>query len=130
MFKIDLETNDISVTRGNSFEICVKPFIEDSNETYIPAAGDSILFSVKGSTGKSYIRKVVSGAECAADGTVVISASPEDTLKIEPFIYYYDIMLIKQDGSAYTFIGKSKFTILDAIGTIKDLEKAVSSNEN
>ncbi|MGN0621117.1 MAG: hypothetical protein ACI4I9_04545 [Porcipelethomonas sp.] len=130
MFKIDPETNDISVTRGNSFEICVKPFIDDSEEAYIPASEDIILFSVKGSTGKSYIKKIIKGSECSSDGTITISVNPEDTLKTEPFIYYYDIMLVKQDGSAYTFIGRSKFTLLDAIGTIADIEKAAGINEN
>jgi hypothetical protein len=130
MFKINSETNNISVTRGNSFELSVKPIIAESEETYVPAANDKILFTVKGSTGKTYVKKLISGTECADDGTITISISPADTLNMKPFVYSYDILLVKQNGEAYTFIDKSDFTLLEAIGTVEDLEENGDVNEN
>lgn len=125
MFSIDEKTKDITVTRGNSFELCVTPYIGSSSTPYIPENGDRIYFTVKGSTGRIYIQKEVRGNRCAEDGTVTFSVYPQDTVKMKPFTYQYDVLLVKPDENAYTFIGLSKFTVLDAAGIPKGLEVEV-----
>lgn len=125
MFFINEKTHDIVLTQGNSCEIDTTPFFEDTEMPIVLGEGDKILFTVKSSNGKIYLKKILTNADYTntEDTSINIILKPEDTVNLQPHKYVYDLLLVYADGRAYTYVDESIFEIKKAVGTIKDLEE-------
>jgi len=64
------------------------------------------------------IKKIFTAENCDTSGNIVITFNPEDTVNLEPGVYYYSIKLRKnvddeRKEEVMTVIPKTKFVILD-----------------
>ena len=115
MIKVNEETMDITITRGDTGKVLVEVKVDD--EHYDPQPGDIVRFSVKKNvfTGKEYkkyidpeplIEKIV------PNDTLVLEIEPGDTKPLDFGLYAYNLELIWADGTVDTFI-KAKFRVTE-----------------
>lgn len=99
---------NISMTRGDSESIRVSL----SNSTFSP--GDKVELTVRREPTHptKLIHKTVTEFE---DGKAVIRIQPEDTGAIPFGSYVYDIQLTRADGTVYTIIKPSTFSVLTEV---------------
>lgn len=102
MFSIDYETNNISLTRGDTLYIQID--LMRNNEPYIMLNGDIIRFAMKQNLtdDECLIKKVLSKE---TDSSVVLHLEPNDTKPL-PFKkrYHYDIEITTETGDVFTFL--------------------------
>lgn len=112
--------SSISLTRGNSADLSISISYDDG-EPYIMSEGDVVCFTVRNSKNQIVLKKVYSDEDMIGDGSVIIEIKPSDTLDLSIGEYKYDVILVTAEGNAYTFIGKARFFLIEAIGTIIDV---------
>lgn len=109
MFKIDTETNIMSITRKDT------AIFDFSLDNYTLGEGDKLTFTVA--------KEVDLPAEEAlinveitqfVDGVATIIIDSKDT-DIEPGTYLYDIQVSTKDGRVDTVIGPAKFKITGGV---------------
>ena len=66
-------------------------------------------------------KEILPSAQDEETGEITIVLSPEDTIRMNPQAYTYDVLLVTASGDAYTFIPRSVFEITLAIGTYTDI---------
>ena len=99
-----MKNNNIDVIQGTSFGISVKINTSDGEE-YPYNSSDVLRFGVKSNIfDDSFLIKCY-----------VFSFEPEDTLKINPDRYFFDIGLQTANGDYFMIIKKSEFNIHSAI---------------
>lgn len=102
----------ISMTRGDTFKAIIRILDEHENE-YTPDSTDRIIFTAKKSYDDS---NVVLEKEIPVD-SMLLHIRPEDTKPLnQPARFVYDIQLLKEDGSVYTFIAKAELRITEEVG--------------
>lgn len=93
---VKINGNNITLTRGNSFEGIVT--IKQGDETYTPAEGDTVRF---------LMRNIYQDDEAVIDKTLnnlTLSLDPKDTEDLPCRTYLYNVKLEQASGDAYTFI--------------------------
>lgn len=100
MLYIDEETNDITLTKGDSLRAEINPLKYKNGDPYVPSPGDTIRFAMKKyfSDKTPLIRKPIDVND------LFLELEPEDTESIRPGMYVYDIELTYADGAVDTFI--------------------------
>lgn len=118
---LTINGTNITLTRGNTAELLILPTNEDGTP-YILEENDKVLFTVKNGIGKEMLQKEISStAQDAETGEITVVLSPEDTIRMNPQAYTYDVLLVTASGDAYTFIPQSAFEITLAVGSKTDL---------
>ena len=107
MFKVDLKTNTIYLTKGDNAEIEVKIYDNSGKQRQI-YADDRLTLTVKksGYDAESFSVEGVDG---------VFSILPEHTKSLATGYYCYDVQLNTFTGKVYTVIPKSNFIIKEEI---------------
>ena len=110
---IDEETNDITMTRGDSLRTIVSMIRGD--EEYVPQDGDSVRFAVKrdllNTTRTAYKDAEPLILKDIPIATMLLSLDPEDTKSLSFGDYAYDIEITYESGIVDTFIeAKLKLT--------------------
>lgn len=126
MFTINSKNYDIELTRGNSAEICVTPFLEETLTPYELQDGDKVLFTVTNNNGsRIYLQKVVTNRDYDDEHNLILKIKPEDTINMKAAAYYVYDLLLKTNDDAYTYVGRSstrkiipKFVLAEAYGDI------------
>lgn len=111
-------SNQIFVRRGNSLPLEITPRDETTEEPYLLAEGDEIIFTVKANTSRGsppLIAKTLTAADYSEDGRLVLPIQPEDTVAMAPADYVYDCAIRFAQGDFITFAGPEKFTVLPAL---------------
>lgn len=119
-----IKGTDIRLTRGNSAALDIIPHNGTPDDPIMLKEGDRVLFTIKSSLGSTILQKALTAADQSEDGSVKLVLAPEDTVCIAPKVYTYDVVLVFENGEAYTFIPRSAFEIVEAVGTYKDMEVA------
>lgn len=118
---LTINDTNITLTRGNTAELLILPTNEDGTP-YFLEENDKVLFTVKNGIGKEMLQKEISStAQDAETGEITVVLSPEDTIRMNPQAYTYDVLLVTASGDAYTFIPRSVFEITLAVGTYTDI---------
>lgn len=118
---LTINDTNITLTRGNTAELLVLPQNEDGTPFFLEE-GDKVLFTVKNRYDKEMLQKeILPSAQDVETGEITIILSPEDTIKMNPQAYTYDVLLVTASGDAYTFIPRSVFEITLAVGTYTDI---------
>lgn len=129
MFNINSTNFNIELTRGNSAEISVTPFIEESLIPYELQDNDKVLFTVKDIGGnKIYLQKILTNINYDEEHNLILKIKPEDTINMQASSSYVYDLLLKTNDDAYTYVGKCntkgiipKFILTEAYGDIDDL---------
>ena len=103
MFKIDLKTNKLSITKGDNAEIVVKVFDSDDIERGV-YDDDTVVLTVRKTADSDVVL-----TKTAIKGT--ISFVPADTKTLSVGSYIYDIQLTTFGGKIYTIVPASYFVI-------------------
>lgn len=108
-----VEGQDLSMVRGDSEAITVS--MRKDGESVPFVAGDTVYFTVKASPKLADIalQKVVVNFE--QDGSARIELKPEDTKKLTPRQYWYDIQYTSAAGDVKTIVGKSEFKLCEEV---------------
>lgn len=103
---VTLDKNKIHLTRGDSLEVGI------AVDGYSPTAKDLIMFRMKpiSNTGEIIVEKNIDPT------TMVLKLIPEDTKRIEPGRYKYEIEVKKEDGFTATIIEWESIEIGREIG--------------
>lgn len=118
---LTINGTNIMLTRGNTAELLILPQNEDGTPFFLEE-GDKVLFTVKNRYDKEMIQKeILPSSQDEETGEITIILSPEDTIKMNPQAYTYDVLLVTASGDAYTFIPRSVFEITLAVGTYTDI---------
>lgn len=120
MFNVD--GNIISLTKGNTAVLDILPWIDTPDNPVFLEENDKVLFTIKHLFGNVMLQRVLTKSDQNEDGCVKLTIYPEETINMAPAEYTYDVVLIFESGESYTFIPKSTFQILPAVGTYQDLE--------
>lgn len=123
MFKIDPDTKHIYLTRGNSCKIDITPLCDCDSDAIILSDNDKVIFTMAAPSGRVYLQKILTSNDYDGldDMSLNLILTPEDTINIKPLEYRYDVLLVYEDGASSTFISNAKFSLLQALGTYKDL---------
>ena len=109
-----MKNNNIDVIQGTSFGISVKINTSDGKE-YPYNSSDVLRFGVKSNIfDDSFLIKKTADYDEKMK-CYVFSFEPEDTLKINPDRYFFDIGLQTANGDYFMIIKKSEFNIHSAI---------------
>jgi hypothetical protein len=105
-----IKNNLIKLTKGDSLTTKVSITDADGNE-YIPTEDDKIRFALK----KEYNDKKTLIVKDIPYDTLILRLESEDTKKLEPGDYRYDIEITLSDGTVDTFIDRQKFVITEEV---------------
>ena len=109
------ESNEIVLTRGDTFRCTVTLHEQVSGEEYTPVQGDVLRFALKhnkmNSTGTSYKDEEPVIIKNIPIDTMLLQLDPEDTKPLPFGDYVYDIEITFEDGTVDTFITTKKFTL-------------------
>lgn len=105
-----IKNNLIRLTQGDSLVTKVSITDADGNE-YIPSEEDKIRFALK----KDYTSKKILIVKDIPYDTLILRLDSEDTGKLEPGEYRYDIEITLSDGTVDTFIDRQKFIISEQV---------------
>lgn len=119
---LSINGTDIQLTRGNTAVLDIVPYIDKPENPVMLNEGDKVLFTVQTSLDVQQLQKVLTYSDQSEDGSLQLVIEPQDTIGLADGAYTYDVVIIFADGGAYTFIPKSEFQVLKAIGTYQDLE--------
>lgn len=103
---VEINSNKITLTRGDSLIVSVEPTIRGTDEVYTPIEGDTIRFAMSQKyKGKAnYILAV--HKEIPID-TMLLELEPSDTADLSYGEYKYDIEITHADGRVDTFISST-----------------------
>lgn len=103
---VDIHNNHITLTRGDSFS-CSLELVDANGESYAPASGDEIVFSVKRTAmdRKPRLKKII------PNDSLVLDIIPSDTMTWDFGNYIYDIKINYADGNIETIIADKTFTL-------------------
>lgn len=107
--------NTIYLTRGDTANIDINIFYEDSAEPYVPQSTDVIKFSVKKDVNDSSY--VFQKTATVSNGVATVNIVPSDTSGKDYGEYVYDVQLTQSDGSVYTVVPYSKFRLTEEVTT-------------
>ena len=116
--------NDITLYRGNSADFIITP-VYDDGEKVILQEGDTILFVVRSapdSRARTYFSRRLTLADYDGEGQLILHIAPQDTVGLQECTYWYDVSVCFSDGTFYTFIPYSKFSLLPALGDVNMIE--------
>lgn len=138
MFTINSRNFDIELTRGNSAEISITPFLEESLVPYDLLDDDKILFTVKSGSGNHiYLQKIITNQNYDEEHNLILKINPEDTINMQPSSYYVYDLLLKTNDDAYTYVGKCatkgitpKFILAEAYGDINYFNSLTLNNND
>lgn len=130
----------INLTRNDSCEISTIPYvdtdenkifdIENNDKPIILGDDDYILFCVSNSSGRIYLKKKLTNKDYNSDGILTMKLCPEDTIDLQPFSYLFSFSYMPHNGEdCYTY-ASGIFNLLPAVGTIRDLNDEIVSNES
>lgn len=124
MFVINDKTKEIVLTQGNSCKIDITPYDEFTSEPIILQGEDRVIFTIKSPSGRKYFQRILTSEhyDCEEDKSLNLYLVPEDTIDLQPFSYLYDVLIVFENGETATFIDSSIFKIVQALGTIRDLD--------
>lgn len=108
-----VEGQNLSMVRGDSEAITVT--MRKDNERVPFAAGDTVYFTVKESPMIPDVALQKMVVRFTQDGAARIELKPEDTKKLSPRQYWYDIQFTSAAGEVKTIVGKSMFTLREEI---------------
>lgn len=101
MYRVDLNTNDITITRGDS--AVLKLTMDNSDgTTYTPATGDQVEFQGCQGAKVLFRHQVKQG---------VVTIVPEDTADLKYDSYTYKVVVTKSDGTTVNVINGAKFIV-------------------
>ena len=116
-----IDSNALSITRGNSAVIDITPIDEETQKPIRLEEGDKVLFTIKSNAGTLKLQKTLTSADYSdiSDDSLNCFLEPEDTIDWRPAEYLYDCLLVKSDGTTVTFIS-SIFVVEEALGVYTD----------
>ena len=101
MYRVDLNTNDITITRGDS--AVLKLALENSDgSTYTPASTDKIEFQGCQGAKVLFVHQVRQG---------IVTIVPEDTGDLKYDTYTYKVVVTKSDGTMINVINGAKLVV-------------------
>lgn len=135
MFEINPITKDIRLTQGNAGVVNTTPYIYETNTPIEFGENDIVIFTVTSPSGKVYIQKFLTQDNRNDDGSFDIHIKIEDTIKMCPFRYRYDIVYAQcitkdVEYSGYTYIDTAFFTVVEAQGLVNALLKPTDGEIN
>ena len=110
----------LSLFRGNSADLVIKPVYENGEEVKLED-GDRILFTVRprpDAHSMTVYSRVFSARDYDEDGQIVLHLKPKDTVKFPVHTYWYDVAICFADGGFHTFVPYSKFDVCTALGDV------------
>ena len=110
---VDDTTKMIAVSHGDS------AFFDITFHGEIPEDGTNTVFTVKRDvdgrpSGKAMIQKYVK----VNDGIVPIDLFSQDTNKLEPGNYFWDLRVLFSNVEVGTPVKPSRFTVMEAVGDV------------
>lgn len=106
---VDDERKMIAVSRGDS------AFFDITFKGDVPEDGTAAIFSVKKDLrGKALLQKKLK----IYDGVAQINLYSQDTNKLEPGDYYWDVRVLFSDCEVGTPVRPSRFTVMEAVGDV------------
>lgn len=122
----------IQLTAGDSAEIETQPFIDsDNNKIFDSDSDDSpiilgdndyVLFCVASPSGRIYLKRILTKDDYNDDGVLTIKLYPNDTIDMQPYNYNFSFSYMPNNGDdCYTY-ATGIFSLLPAIGTVRDLQ--------
>jgi hypothetical protein len=112
--------NVLKLTKGNSCIIDITPIDTETKQPYILQSGEKVLFTIKNRIEQTVLQKELTSEDYGEEDTSLNCViEPADTIGLNVGEYFYDCLLLMDDGQAITFIS-SKFIILDAAGYYTD----------
>ena len=96
------DDGSIELTRGNSADLTVQPFMQGETEPIVPVEGDRLIFTV-GYGLKAVIRKVLTIADYDPEQSAFLMYLSSGDTNIPPYKYSYDFMYIFADGRTASF---------------------------
>lgn len=107
----EIRNNIIKLTQGDSLTTKVTITSPDGITEYVPCEEDQIRFALK----RDYSdKKTLIEKEIPYD-TLILRLEAEDTKKLTPGEYRYDIQITLSDGTVDTFIDRKKFIVTEEI---------------
>lgn len=119
---LEINGTDIRMTRGNTAYLDITP-LNEGGQPIVLGEGDRVIFKVKSPFGETKFTRILDSS-CYTDEhdtSVNLVLQPEDTLDLRAGNYLYDCILVFADGQAYTFIPESRFELMTAIATVRDV---------
>jgi hypothetical protein len=123
----------IRLTAGDSAEIETSPFIDaDSNKIFdidsndkpiILGDNDYVLFCVASPSNRIYLKRILTKDDYNDDGILTMKFYPNDTIDMQPYNYNFSFSYMPNNGDdCYTYV-TGIFSLLPAIGTVRDLHE-------
>ena len=101
MYRVDMNTNDITITRGDS--AVLKLALENTDgTTYTPASTDTVEFQGCQGAKVLFTHKVKQG---------VVTIVPDDTAALKYDTYSYKVVVRKSDGTTINVINGAKLIV-------------------
>lgn len=121
----------IQLTAGDTCEISTDPFYdanddniynpEDYDETIILAEQDYVVFTIGSTSGRTYLRKVLTIDNYNDKGELILLLSPTDTKDMQPYKYLFSFTYYPNAGEqSYTY-NQGIFELMPTICTVDDL---------
>lgn len=107
----EIRNNIIKLTQGDSLTTKVTITSPDGATEYIPSEEDQIRFALK----KDYSDKKALIIKEIPYDTLILRLEAEDTKKLTPGEYRYDIEITLSDGTVDTFIDRKKFIVTEEV---------------
>ena len=110
------KNNVVTITKGDSSIIPVELVISTYPEYYVLALDEGDMAPGKGFD-KAILKKEFTLNDVTPDGYINVKLLPEDTLDLEPGVYYYSVKALYKLGDndvrISTLVDKTKFIIND-----------------
>ena len=112
-----VNNTNIIITKNNNGELCVTPFVQDSETEYILTGEDKLILTVKSNpnSNRVILKKELTALNYDENDKLIFKFTPTDTYNLEPYHYCYDVVLYTSEGEFYTIIDMSEFKILPSI---------------
>lgn len=109
--------SNIAITKNNSGELVITPYIQDSDTEYILTGTDKLILTAKlyDKSKDFLIKKELTAEDYDEQHKLIFRFIPTDTSNLEPYKYCYDVVLYTSDGDFYTIIDLSSFTVLPSV---------------
>ena len=116
------KNNVVTITKGDYSIIPVELVISTYPEYYTLTLdeGDIVYFDIMTSSKgfvKAILKKAFTLSDVTPDGFINVKILPEDTLSLEPGVYYYSVKVLYKLGDndvrISTLVDKTKFIIND-----------------
>lgn len=122
----------IRISSGDSAEIETEPFTDsDNNDRFdidsndkpiILGENDYVLFTVASSSGRIYLKKIITKDNYNEDNILTVKLYPEDTIDLQPYPYCFSFAYMPNKGEdCYTY-ATGVFEVVNSISTVRDLD--------